>query len=162
MVVDSVSRRILVICGGNTCRSPMAEVMLRSMLLRSGAAMGSPSGDAADTVVESAGAAAVDGMSASQKAIAALARIGLDLSGHRSRALTREIISKADVILAMEVKHAARAVELDPNAADRTRTLADHNIPDPYGGSLDEYERTRDQIEAALRKYLNEDRGDVS
>lgn len=110
---------------------------------------------AGQVVVESAGVYAVDGMAASDNALAAAAEIGLDLSAHRARPLTVELISEADIILAMEGKHVAGILALDPSAAGRVHTIADVDIADPFGRSLQEYRRARDEIEAAVRRSLS-------
>ncbi len=133
-------RRVLLVCSGNTCRSAMAEVMMRNL--------------ATEWVVESAGVAAADGEPAADNAIAALAEMGLDLSGHRARRLTLEMVLHADTILAMERRHLERILEMDPSAAPRARTLAESDIADPFGGSIEAYRRARDQIQQAITANL--------
>ena len=104
--VNEMPRRILLVCGGNTCRSAMAEAIVRS-LIESGSYPG-------DWTVESAGVGAMDGDPATDNAVAVLAELGLDLAGHRARLLTPEMISQADTIFAMERRHLERILELDP------------------------------------------------
>ncbi|HOI37997.1 MAG TPA: low molecular weight protein arginine phosphatase [Bacillota bacterium] len=139
-------RRILLVCGGNTCRSAIAEAMVRS-LIESGSYP-------EDWTVESAGVGAVDGDPATDNAIAVLAELGLDLGGHRARMLTREMIAKADTILAMEGRHLERILELDPLAAPRARLLAASDIADPFGGGVEVYRRTRDEIQRYIAAGL--------
>ncbi len=139
-------RRVLIVCGGNTCRSAMAEAMMRK-LIESGSYPG-------DWTVESAGAGAVEGDPATDNAVAVLAELGLDLAGHRARLLTREIVSQADTILTMERRHLERVLELDPLAAPRARMLAQSDILDPFGGGVEVYRRTRDEIQHSLAAWL--------
>lgn len=138
--VSEMPRRILLVCGGNTCRSAMAEAMMRNL--------------ASDWTIESAGVAAVDGEPAADNAVAVLAELGLDLSAHRARLLTPDMVSQADTILAMERRHLQRVLELDPSAAPRARTLAESDIADPFGGSLQVYRRARDEIRQAIAANL--------
>lgn len=129
-------------CGGNTCRSAMAEAMVRS-LIESGSY---PS----DWAVESAGVGAVDGDPATDNAAAVVAELGLDLSAHRARLLTPEMISQADMILTMERRHLERVLELDPLAAPRARMLGEEGIADPFGGSVEVYRNARDEIQQSI------------
>jgi len=127
----------------------MAEAIMRGIIESEFPEM------AGQVIVESAGVSAVDGVAASDSALVAVAEIGLDLSAHRARPLSKKLISEADTILAMESKHIAGILALDPSAADRVRTIADADIADPFGGSLQEYRQARDEIEAAVRRSLN-------
>lgn len=144
--VNEMPRRILIVCGGNTCRSAMAEAMARK-LIESG-----PCAD--DWAVESAGAGAVEGDPATDNAVAVLAELGLDLAGHRARLLAPEMVSRADIILTMERRHLERVLELDPLAAPRARMLAQSDIADPFGCGIEVYRRTRDEIQHSLAAWL--------
>ena len=94
----------LLVCTGNTCRSPMAEGLLRHLLAKR---LGCSESELAERgyQVESAGTAGFDGMPASQPAVAVPHRRGIDLTGHRAAALTLEIIQRADYILTMTAGH---------------------------------------------------------
>ncbi len=142
--------RVLFVCTGNTCRSPLAQVALVRAL-----------GDAAAKVtVGSAGTAAFDGAPASapSRDIARLA--GLDLDGHKSRRLTRELLAAADLVLLMDPRDRALVRSLDSEAAARTHGLVDFGrerstgeaIPDPYGGSAEAYEECLRRIESHLER----------
>ncbi|HEX2450433.1 MAG TPA: low molecular weight protein arginine phosphatase [Gemmatimonadales bacterium] len=126
---------ILLVCTGNTCRSPLAEALLRSVLGSRG-------------TVASAGTGAWEGAPASEGAYLVGLENGLDLSGHRARLLTRELVGSADLILTMSRHHAARVAEL--GGGDRVHLLgefagrngADAEVNDPFGGDLDGYRET--------------------
>lgn len=144
--VNGMPRRILIVCGGNTCRSAMAEAMARK-LIESGSYPD-------DWTVESAGTGAVEGDPATDNAVTVLAELGLDLAGHRARLLTPEMVSRADTILTMERRHLECVLELDPLAAPRARMLAQSNILDPFGGGIEVYRCTRDEIQHSLATWL--------
>lgn len=127
---------VLFVCTGNTCRSPMAEGLMRDLLHRRGVS----------ACVLSAGLAA-DGQPAATNAVAAMEEVGLDISRHRSRQLTREMIEAADV-LAVMTDSQARALQSVGIPADKIRVLGE-GIPDPFGGDMAVYRQTRDALQAA-------------
>jgi protein-tyrosine-phosphatase len=142
--------RILFVCSGNTCRSPIAEAITRRLL-----------GDAgrSDVEVESAGTNAWDGSPASDGALLVGMERGLDLSGHRSRQLTPQIATESDLILAMSPSHVARVKELDPTAnvhllAGYASGAEGHAVPDPFGGDLTAYRETFENLERELAGLL--------
>jgi protein-tyrosine phosphatase len=104
--------RILVLCSGNICRSPMGEVLLRRRLAEAGL----------PGVVRSAGRF-FDGRSAERYAIDAMARRGLDLEPFRSRILGEPMLAGADLVLGMAREHVREATVLRPDAFARTFTL---------------------------------------
>lgn len=126
-------KKIVFICTGNTCRSPMAEVMFREMAKGSG------------IEVCSAGIFAEQGRPMSENARLALERKGLDGSAHRSRQLTADMLSGA-LPVCMTRGHLDMVSRICPGG----RTLAEYDISDPYGMSLDHYNISCDEIERAL------------
>jgi protein-tyrosine-phosphatase len=145
--------RLLFVCTGNTCRSPLAEVIARKMFAENG--LGS-------IEASSAGTNAVDGQPASEGARTSARERGLDLETFRSRALTRERIESADLILVMEPQHRARVLSLSPSADTRTHLLgafsgeedSESGIPDPFGGTAEVYRSTLERIEKHVRAGL--------
>lgn len=139
-------RQLLFVCTGNVCRSPIAEYLLRQHL-----------GPHSGWQVRSAGLSAANGLAASAEAIEVLGEKNIDLAPHRSRALTREMIDKADLVVVMTSSQARELGRRFPEAGERVRLLtsfapgaAGEDIEDPIGGDVGTYRRIRDDIDEAL------------
>ena len=137
MSSQSPAFRILFVCTGNTCRSPLAVAALRAEL----------GSDAEGVDVGSAGTAAAAGQPASEGALRVAAADGLDLGTHRSRALTPALARSADLILVMSSAHRA-AVEAMGVPRSQVHLLSEWPEPgepelpvfDPFGASFEAYE----------------------
>jgi tRNA threonylcarbamoyl adenosine modification protein (Sua5/YciO/YrdC/YwlC family) len=141
---------IALVCTGNTCRSPMAETLLRDQLFKRFGCE-----DAARVV--SAGLAASAGMSASPQAIEVMGRKSLDLTSHTSRPLDDSIIASADLILTMTQRHREAILTAFPTLSDRVFTLRQNggDISDPVGCPVDVYQACADQIETELSRWMD-------
>lgn len=137
------SKKILFVCTGNTCRSAMAAAIMNDIAIKNDL----------DILIESAGIFAYIGQKASSEAIQAMKEMNIDLSSHRSKPLTDELINKADIILTMTKAHKQLIEQMAP---DKVFTLSEYadgtqrDIIDPFGGDIEEYRQTATEIYGAL------------
>lgn len=137
-------RKILFVCTGNTCRSPMAEALFNKMIKDE---------NIADVSASSAGIAAYAGSPASENAISAAGELGADLSKHKARLITHKLIDGSDEIYCMSDSHAKALKGLFPEAEKKIKVLGG-GIRDPFGGDINVYRACRDQILAALKNII--------
>lgn len=138
-------KHILFVCTGNTCRSPMAELLLKAKFKVAGVT---------DIRVKSAGISAVDGEKMSKNSAAALKSVGIKPYSFRSKKLTPLMLKKSDMVICMSISHKAALSGFEKIYTIGELTgLAD--IPDPYGGDLTTYLITMQRINEACDVILN-------
>lgn len=137
--------KILFVCTGNTCRSPMAEGVCKKLFPQ--------------YEVSSRGVNVFMPVSISENARLALSEdMGVDLSGHSSKQITEDDVKNADLVLTMTYNHRDFLKENYPQYAGKIYTLMEYthgldmDISDPYGGSLEIYKSTLKQIYACVRE----------
>lgn len=144
--------KILFVCTGNTCRSALAEGIARREAIDRGLI---------DFEVSSAGTSAWNGAPASDGGLLVALEHGVDLSGHRARQLTREIVEDQDVILVMGPHHLERAEALGGEGKSHLLThyaahgSSDRAVSDPFGGDLEVYRATYEELEREIRRVFD-------
>lgn len=134
---------ILMVCVGNVCRSPMAAAVLGDRLARRGIR----------AVVESAGIAALVGRPAEPIAQALMSERGLDLSGHRARQLTPELVRAFELVLVMEEAQRVDVEAILPGARGRVHRLGrfgGFDVPDPFRLDRPAFERALALIDRGI------------
>ncbi|MDF2375880.1 MAG: low molecular weight protein arginine phosphatase [Verrucomicrobiales bacterium] len=148
-----MNSRILFVCTGNVCRSPMAEGLFRDLAEKSGH----------EIEVASAGLGAMDGHGPSQNSVIAMKELGIDISAQRSQMFTPEMVDDFTHIFGMGDGHIETIRAYFPHSLEKTFVLRefiakdeyDLNVPDPIGGDLEEYQLTRDLIEESMSSILS-------
>ncbi|MBQ8143416.1 MAG: low molecular weight protein arginine phosphatase [Butyricicoccus sp.] len=135
---------IIFVCTGNTCRSPMAEGMFR--------ALGGE--EKLGLQAASAGLFVQEGMCATAYAVEAMKKYGADLSAHRARQITPEIVNNATYLFCATAAHYDRLIQMYPEAECKTYMLMQEDIGDPFGGSLQTYRSCAAQINEGVQQLI--------
>lgn len=149
--------KIIFLCTGNTCRSPMAEAYFKKLCNDAGL----------DIEVGSAGTFAGSAQPAADNSIRTMAEQDIDLSGFTSTPLTRELIESADKIVCMTSSHRIQVGSAAPGALRKTCLLGDYapqtqNIADPFGAPLYEYRNCFEEMKPMLDRLFDEVRKSIS
>jgi len=144
-------KKILLVCTGNSCRSPIAEGLLRKHLQPEG-----------EYEIMSAGTAGLEGFSPSPAAIEVMKEEGIDISSYLSKGISKELTEKSDIILVMAGVHKDILLEKIPEAKEKVYLLKEFagikddnkEIHDPIGQSVEVYRRIRDEIKNAVEDIV--------
>ena len=133
---------ILFVCTGNTCRSPMAEALYKSITGK-------------DAI--SAGLSAVNGSRASEHSITVMAKRGIDIKEHLSRQIDISMLEEASAVLTMTEGHKAMLLYAGPEFSVKVFTIYEWagkkgDVADPYGGSIEVYEECAKELEELIRE----------
>lgn len=150
-------QHVLFVCTGNQCRSPAAEVMFKTLAREAGLAV----------TVESVGTHAWDGVPAQPATVQAASLLGYDLTSHESRPVTKALLERADVVLAMAEEHVRWLADAYPEDEDRVHLFRRYcegkrdrgarptdDIPDPVGQPLAVHEACLRAIETLLKQLV--------
>jgi protein-tyrosine phosphatase len=139
-----IINRIMTVCTGNICRSPLAEAELRKHLPEK-------------ITVCSSGLSAVVGAPASKTVQKLAQERGLDLSGHKGTQITEPMALKSNLILVMTCGHKKELLHRFPTTRGRVFLLGQWGtgeVPDPYGGSESLYKAVDLQIQKAVKQWI--------
>lgn len=149
-IMNKLKTRVLFVCTGNTCRSPMAEGLARAWEKNR-----TPNGLTVE--VRSAGIAAGGGQAASEQTVEVLRERGIELGDHRSATLTAEMVDEADVVYTMTPSHAQAVMQIAPDSTHKVFPLdPTHPIADPIGAPIGVYRQVADQLETLIDARLKE------
>ncbi|OJU14451.1 MAG: hypothetical protein BGN88_14420 [Clostridiales bacterium 43-6] len=140
--------KILFVCTGNTCRSPMAEAIAKKLVKDQ---------SLLDYSIESAGVAAFEGQPAARNAIEAMKELGIDISGHTAKCMVDTVTVDTDYFVPMTAEQ--KLVLLSLGIAEEKILDFDRPIPDPYGGSRETYRACRDILMEEIKKIVDKIEG---
>ncbi len=144
-------KKILFVCTGNTCRSPMAEGFLKKMARENRLPL----------EVQSAGLAAFAGVPPTSEAVQACRERGIDISGHLSQPLSKALALESDLILTMTVRHKEMIAKKMPELGPKVSLFSEFagagvkDVEDPVGQPLEVYRQVLSQMEDYLQRAMD-------
>lgn len=135
--------QILFVCTGNTCRSPMAEGIMKKILKNSHE----------NIFCKSAGLSTLNGLAVSSHSVKVCDEIGVDISQHTSQSIGNVDLDLFDYVVTFTDAHASVLEDLGVDI-DKIYTL--DNIQDPFGMDIETYRKCRDDIKLGLEKFYKE------
>lgn len=149
-------KTVVFLCTGNTCRGPMAQGYMKHVLAEK---------NMKHVEVKTAGVMTIPGLIPTPEATQVMEGAGIDITGHRSSPLTKELIRKADIILGMTPFHVQFALRMSDEAKGKTYLLKEfaesdvknYQITDPMGMTLEVYKRVYREMKLAIDKMVDKD-----
>lgn len=138
-------KKLLFVCTGNTCRSPMAEVLCREGLEQAGLSE--------EVCCISRGLQPIPGDGMNPKSVAALEELGIQPGTHMAQPLMLDTLQQADLVFVMTQSHKELLTGACPEAEHKIRVL---DVPDPFGGTMEDYRACRDQLRLKIDGIISD------